>query len=262
VARIRSIKPEFWTDGAIRRLSDTAALFFIGLWNHCDDAGYFTLDTLELSMKLPRWRSQEVSKLCSALHRAGLVKTSARLRVGLVVGWEHQRIDKPRPSKWEGVEIQWDDAAQVQEPSKIVRCKDRIGEDRIGEDRIIPAGAAPPAVVTEKVSSIPTWESYRHAYDQRYGTPPIRNASVNAKLSQFVKRVGEEEAPLVAEFYLTHNDAFYVKSMHPVGLLLRDAEKIRTEWATGRRMTSGEAKSAESGDFYREQMRRMAGGGT
>lgn len=110
-----------------------------------------------------------------------------------------------------------------------------------------PAGnlPVPSKPKSDPSKNIPTWEAYREAYSRRYGTAPIRNASVNAKLAQFVNRIGTEESPLVAEFYLTHNDAFYVKSMHPVGLMLRDAEKLRTEWATGRKMLGSAAREAE-----------------
>jgi len=37
--RIRTIKPEFWTDDKIVELSFPARLLFIGLWNFCDDWG-------------------------------------------------------------------------------------------------------------------------------------------------------------------------------------------------------------------------------
>lgn len=134
----------------------------------------------------------------------------------------------------------------LDDDSTTIRRKDRIGEDRIGEDRILPTGVRAPAVVpAEKVSSKETWGAYSEAYLRRYGTEPVRNASVNAKLVQFVKRVGEGEAPLVAGFYLTHNDAFYVRLGHPVGQLLKDAEKLRTEWATGRRMTATTARQVD-----------------
>jgi hypothetical protein len=70
-----------------------------------------------------------------------------------------------------------------------------------------------------------------------------------------VERIPEAEAPAVAAFYLTHNDAFYVKSMHPVGLLLRDAEKLRTEWATGRKVTSIQARQGEARDANVDAMK-------
>lgn len=111
----------------------------------------------------------------------------------------------------------------------------------------------------EKMSakSGPAWESYAHAYRSRYSVDPVRNAQVNAKLAQLVDRLGEE-APLVAEFYLTLNNPFYVKSRHPVGLLLQEAEGIRTQWATGVKATGLEGRSAEQKDAVREQIIRVS----
>jgi hypothetical protein len=86
-----------------------------------------------------------------------------------------------------------------------------------------------------------TWESYRTAYMQRYGVEPIRNAAVNSKIKQFVARVGEVESPEVARFYVLHNSQRYITSAHSVGNLLFDAEKLRTEWARGRQITSADA---------------------
>jgi len=44
MARIRTIKPEFWTDGDMFKLSRDARLFYIGLWNFCDDNGVIEHD--------------------------------------------------------------------------------------------------------------------------------------------------------------------------------------------------------------------------
>lgn len=89
------------------------------------------------------------------------------------------------------------------------------------------------------------WEAYSSAYTMRYGTPPVRNARVNGQLAEFVKRLGAEEAPRVAVFYLTHNRAAYVRSQHAVGLMLADAEGLRTEWATSRSVSDTEARQAD-----------------
>lgn len=89
------------------------------------------------------------------------------------------------------------------------------------------------------------WESYSTAYRDKYGALPVRNATVSAQLAQVIKRLGASEAPEVAAFYVGHRAAFYAQSMHPVGLLLKDAEKLRTEWATGRQTTATEAKQRE-----------------
>ena len=90
-----------------------------------------------------------------------------------------------------------------------------------------------------------TWESYSCAYERRHKAKPVRNATVNGQLTQFVKRIGIEESPRVAEFYVYHNNQFYVQKMHSVGLLLADAEKLRTEWITNTRMTTTQARQAD-----------------
>lgn len=39
MARIRTIKPEFWSDDTVTECSLSARLLFIGIWNFADDAG-------------------------------------------------------------------------------------------------------------------------------------------------------------------------------------------------------------------------------
>jgi hypothetical protein len=89
-----------------------------------------------------------------------------------------------------------------------------------------------------------TWAAYRDAYARRYKTDPVRNAKINGQIKQLVKRLGKE-APDVAAFYLTHNARFYVEKCHAIGNLLADAEKLRTEWATGRKITNTSAQQAD-----------------
>lgn len=90
-----------------------------------------------------------------------------------------------------------------------------------------------------------TWAAYERAYATRYSVPPVRNAKVNGMVARLVERLGAE-APDVASHYLSNNSQFYVQSAHCVDLLLRDAEKLRTEWATGRRTTNGQARQLDS----------------
>ena len=53
------------------------------------------------------------------------------------------------------------------------------------------------------------------------------------------------EAPFVAAFFVQHNAQYYVQKMHGVGLLLSDAEKLRTEWATGKSITATRSKQID-----------------
>jgi hypothetical protein len=93
--------------------------------------------------------------------------------------------------------------------------------------------------------TVPTRDAYEAAYEKRYNARPPRSESINGKLAQFIKRVGYENAPAIASFYVSHKAARYTKEMHPVGLLLKDAEKLHTEWSTGRQMTDTEAYQQE-----------------
>lgn len=89
----------------------------------------------------------------------------------------------------------------------------------------------PPPRSPEKELNFLTWNSYKESYLNRYKTEPVRNATVNGQISNLVKRLGGE-APEVIRFYLDQNRAFYIQSCHPVGLCLKDAESLRTQWAS------------------------------
>lgn len=53
MARIRSIKPEFWTDGDVVMMSPHARLMFIGMWNFtlCD-RGHVADDAIKLKLQI------------------------------------------------------------------------------------------------------------------------------------------------------------------------------------------------------------------
>jgi hypothetical protein len=113
-----------------------------------------------------------------------------------------------------------------------------------------PAEAAPVKVAKERKAKEPapsaeTWDAYSDAYRCRYNADPVRNATVNGQLAQLVGRLGADEAPHVAAWYVGHQNRYYVGSGHSVGALLRDCEKLRTEWATGRQSTSMQAIQAD-----------------
>ena len=91
-----------------------------------------------------------------------------------------------------------------------------------------------------------TWKAYSQAYERRYGAKPVRNAQVNAKVKQFVQRIGYDESPDVAAFYVDRvSEAFVVRKVHDVGLLLAGAEGYRTQWATGVAMTGTRARQED-----------------
>lgn len=101
----------------------------------------------------------------------------------------------------------------------------------------------------EHTKSHKTWIAYAVAYEQRYKSWPIWNASVGGQIAKFIDRIGQELAPRVAVHFVRRvNEDFVVKQMHPVKLLLSDAEKWATQYQTGTTMTSTRARQADQAE--------------
>ncbi len=92
----------------------------------------------------------------------------------------------------------------------------------------------------------PVWDAWRESYLARYQTEPIRNQEFNVQAANLIRKLSTAEAPEVARFYLAHNAYLYVNSGHAIGLLVRDAQKLRTEWITGRKVTQAAARQADT----------------
>lgn len=105
--------------------------------------------------------------------------------------------------------------------------------------------AGKPAAEKPVAPTNDTWNAYKTAYGELYGVEPPRNAKVNGQLSQLVARLGADEAPGVARFYLSHRNGLYVSAKHCVDLLLRDYQKLHTEWRTGNVGFQADAREAD-----------------
>jgi hypothetical protein len=111
MARIRTIKPEFFTSLTIADLTPEQRLTFIGLWTHVDDEGR-CVDDARL-IKAAVWplddrTAADVEDDLRALTESSLIAryTLTRKRYMAVAGWaEHQRINRPTPSKHPAPEL-------------------------------------------------------------------------------------------------------------------------------------------------------------
>jgi len=73
VARIRTIKPDFWTDEKIVELSFEARLFFIGSWNFADDNGNLQRSAKKLKMQIFPADAIDCEPLIQSLMAHGLL---------------------------------------------------------------------------------------------------------------------------------------------------------------------------------------------
>lgn len=109
-----------------------------------------------------------------------------------------------------------------------------------------PAQEMTPEETAHQAACRETWGAYRDAYTQRYGAAPVRNAKMSSQIKQLVIRIGQQDAPGVARFFVERvNDRFVLQSFHAVGLLLTNAEGYRTQWATNRTITATQAQQAD-----------------
>ncbi len=101
MARIRTIKPEFWVSEQVAECSTNARLTFVGLWNFCDDQGVHPAKPKTLKAELfpmDDVTAEQVGAWVSELLAAGLIAEfeADGVQFWHVTGWDrHQKIDRP-----------------------------------------------------------------------------------------------------------------------------------------------------------------------
>jgi len=144
MARIRTIKPEFWVDDQIVELDYATRLLFIGLWNFVDDEGYVEYKAKRIKMQIFPADSLDVSRMLTNLLEMGRLArfTSDQGDLLRVVNWDrHQKISHPSPTRFTG--IQAGGSVNSPEPSGAflispdgsgLKGKERKGKEGKGTD--------------------------------------------------------------------------------------------------------------------------------
>lgn len=100
MARIRTVKPDFFTSEQIVDCSPTARLLFIGMWCFSDDAGIHPASLRQLKMQVfpgDDISLDRIAELVGELQAAKLIieYQVENKRYWQVTGWHHQKIDRP-----------------------------------------------------------------------------------------------------------------------------------------------------------------------
>lgn len=98
MARIRTIKPEFWTDEKIGECSTNARLLFVGTWTFADDAGNIERSAKQLKAQVFPYDSIDCEPLLRELIAAGLLieyQVEAKIYLHINGFGVHQKIDRP-----------------------------------------------------------------------------------------------------------------------------------------------------------------------
>jgi hypothetical protein len=104
MARIRSVKPEFWIDEKVVEMGLASRLLFIGLWNFADDQGYIDDKPRRIKMQVFPGDDFDVEPLLDELVAAGLlVRYDSPVGPVLHVrNWDkHQKVDRASTPRFE-----------------------------------------------------------------------------------------------------------------------------------------------------------------
>lgn len=267
------MKPGFFTNDVLAEVPPLGRLLFQGLWCLADRAGRLEDRPKKIKAEVLPYDDCDVDALLHALAERGFILRYKHGRAAYIqilafskhqnphckepdsiipAPGEHSTIqvlntisapDKPDSGPADSLLLIPDSGFPIPDPGLLI--PDSPSKDSCAEAS--PAARRNGAQRPDR-GNAPTaaaWAAYSAAYRSRYGAEPTRNAHVNGQLAQFITRVPSEEAPAIAEFYVGMNKAFYVSQQHPVGLLLKDAEGIRTQWLNGRVVTDTEARQAD-----------------
>lgn len=105
--RIRTVKPDFWTDSKVVQLSPYARLLSIGIWSFADDTGCIEDDPMQLKLQILPADPVDVESLIDELLKFDMIRratASDGTPVLVVRRWEHQKISRPSQPRHGGRE--------------------------------------------------------------------------------------------------------------------------------------------------------------
>lgn len=105
MARIRSVKPEFWTSEQIAECSPNARLLFVGMWNFCDDYGVHPASCARLKMEIfpaDAFSQTEIRSMIDELIDKKLIVEYVieNEKYWFVTGWDKHQKPDTKTGKW------------------------------------------------------------------------------------------------------------------------------------------------------------------
>lgn len=129
MARIRTIKPDFWKHEELSELPESVHMLAAALLNYADDEGYFNANDKLVKAECCPLREPSVSihdalTMLSNVGYLRLGKSTDGKRFGHIINFDlHQRVNRKTPSKIKNIAIAWDDSvsahAQLTESSPL-----------------------------------------------------------------------------------------------------------------------------------------------
>lgn len=181
--RIRQVKPDFWSDELLATLPDTVRLFYIGLWQEADDAGWLRWNVAEVARDLygyqPRGRRERwVLERSEALAKIGRLHFHDCGHAFLPTLTKHQ--------KFGGRPVHTVRDAHARDCARL-RADDRPGKEKVE------VGKGTGGYGGDERPDEPTVDALRIAVDQNRAILADPNAAEHVKRAarKFLMSVGE-----------------------------------------------------------------------
>jgi hypothetical protein len=247
VARIRTIKPEFWRHPVIGRLPDDQQLLALALITMADDEGYFRAEAELIRGDVQPFREDlaKLSRGIAKLSEIGWIQIhdhAEQGRIGKITKWvEHQKVDHPKPSKLKGYfvrEVLAKDSRSSREDFALEQGTGNREQGRGSESE------APPKPATETPTDIHPL-GYASKIIEELGLTPSRNN--NIIVADCLKAViAKGEAATLAEAY--EFLLAQAKIDQAEGVTIDKFYFEDTKWR--KRLTATEQKKAKDADRY------------
>lgn len=256
MARIRSIKPEFWDDEKVSKLSLRSRLLFIGLWNYCDDIGVCRAAPRFLQSKIFPFEDLSIAEMAGCLaelSQFGFIYAAEHEHQALLLVKnfvEHQVINKP--SKYR-VHLQTYDEneAWFKERSgstPVVVSEDYAGELGARKGARIPVGAeisaAPvPAKADPKFGD--AIGLYRERFQHVHGRQPDIGGRHASAIKALVKQFGLEKTCESIDGFFQLPDLALHKRCHPPWDIAARWEEIKSFQISGKFVPWHQVRAAD-----------------
>jgi hypothetical protein len=272
VARIRTVKPELFRHEELHNAEKAAGLplrlAYIGLFTVADREGRFRWRPRQVQLDVMPWDKEiDFEAVMDELAAHGFIEKYEH--EGEHFGWipsfrRHQVINaREKPSNLPDPKdcAKLPTRGRLEKLSANIACGEGKGREKEGEEegkgRLVG-----PRVMTRKPNTTTQdlIATYCEEYKHRKGTNPVIDGANQAAATRAVKALGLDRAKSLIPTYLDWSDQWFVKRGHDLITFAGNLNRIVEKHDTGRVTTSIEAKHAEQGDFYRNQLERIERG--
>lgn len=93
------------------------------------------------------------------------------------------------------------------------------------------------------------WSVYLFEFEKKYSVEFTRSPKANTQMKAFCKMIPADEIAGVIQFFFNVPNSFYSSTVHDIGILLKDAVKLRVQMRTGALMNGQSTNFAKPEKF-------------